>query len=215
MKIAPSILACDFSQMGNELLKVANAGADIVHMDVMDGHFVPNISFGPDIIKSLRKICSIPFDVHLMISDPKKYIQAFVDAGADNITFHIESDSDPYKIIKKVRSLGKSVGISFNPTTDISNIIPFLPLVDIILVMTVEPGFGGQPFLESQIPKIIKLRSLIDQNHFNCLIEVDGGVDAEISNSLKKSGVDICVAGTSIFKSGNIKQTIDQMKNGN
>ena len=144
MKIAPSMLASDFSQMGNEIIKIAKAGADLVHIDVMDGHFVPNISFGSCVMKALRPLTDLPFDVHLMISHPLKYINEFAICGADTITFHIESKSDPIKAIKKIRLLNKNVGISLKPNTDITRILPFLPLVDVVLVMTVEPGKGGQ-----------------------------------------------------------------------
>lgn len=212
MKIAPSMLACNFAEMGKEIIKIDKAGADLVHMDIMDGHFVPNISFGPGVVKSLRNMTSLPFDVHLMISNPQKYINEFANAGADIITFHIESTLNPIDTIKKIRLLNKNVGISFRPSTDLTKIFPFLPLIDVILVMTVEPGFGGQKFMTSQLAKIEKLKSAITSNNLKCLIEVDGGINFDTIKLVKNAGADICVAGTSLFKSDNMYDAIKKMK---
>ncbi len=212
MKIAPSMLACNFAEMGKEIIKTDKAGADLVHMDIMDGHFVPNISFGPGVVKSLRNMTSLPFDVHLMISNPQKYINEFANAGADIITFHIESTLNPIDTIKKIRLLNKNVGISFRPSTDLTKIFPFLPLIDVILVMTVEPGFGGQKFMTSQLTKIEKLKSAITSNNLKCLIEVDGGINFDTIKLVKNAGADICVAGTSLFKSDNMYDAIKKMK---
>lgn len=212
MKIAPSILACNFAEMGNEITKVTDAKADLIHMDVMDGHFVPNISFGADIIKSLRPLTVLPFDVHLMISNPIAYIDRFVQCGADIITFHIESDSNPFLTIKKIRSFNIKPGISLKPKTDIAKILPLLPIVDFVLVMTVEPGFGGQEFMQNQISKIKRLKEIIVENDFKCLIEVDGGINLNTAKLVSDAGADICVAGTSIFKSKNMEHTIKNMK---
>lgn len=212
MKIAPSMLACNFAEMGKEIIKTDKAGADLVHMDIMDGHFVPNISFGPGVVKSLRNMTSLPFDVHLMISNPQKYINEFANAGADIITFHIESTLNPIDTIKKIRLLNKNVGISFRPSTDLTKIFPFLPLIDVILVMTVEPGFGGQKFMTSQLAKIEKLKSAITSNNLKCLIEVDGGINFDTIKLVKNAGADICVAGTSLFKSDNMYDAIKKMK---
>ncbi len=213
MKIAPSMLACNFSEMGNEIKKITKAGADLVHMDVMDGNFVPNISFGAGIIKSLRKLTHLPFDVHLMILKPLLYLDEFATSGADSITFHIESESNPFNTIKKIQKLNKKAGISLKPDTDIAKVLPFLPFIDIILVMTVEPGFGGQNFLMSQLAKIEKLRNIINDNKFNCVIEVDGGINFDTVKLVQKAGADICVAGTSLFKSENMHEAIQKMKN--
>lgn len=213
MKIAPSMLACNFSEMGNEIKKITKAGADLVHMDVMDGTFVSNISFGADIIKSLRGLTHLPFDVHLMILDPLVYLDKFAAAGADSITFHVESESDPFITIKEIQKLNKKVGISLKPDTDITEILPFLPFVDIVLVMTVEPGFGGQDFLMNQLAKIEKLRNIIDSNRFRCVIEVDGGINYDTIKHAKKFGADICVAGTSLFRAENICEAIQKMQN--
>ncbi len=212
MKIAPSMLACNFAEMGKEIIKTDKACADLVHMDIMDGHFVPNISFGPGVVKSLRNMTSLPFDVHLMISNPQKYINEFANAGADIITFHIESTLNPIDTIKKIRLLNKNVGISFRPSTDLTKIFPFLPLIDVILVMTVEPGFGGQKFMTSQLTKIEKLKSAITSNNLKCLIEVDGGINFDTIKLVKNAGADICVAGTSLFKSDNMYDAIKKMK---
>lgn len=212
MKIAPSILACNFSNIGNEIKKITNAGADMVHMDVMDGHFVPNISFGAPIIASIRDLTNIQFDVHLMISNPFDYIDVFSKSGADIITFHIESRSNISETIKKIRLCNKKVGIAIKPLTDLSVVTKFLNQIDVLLVMTVEPGFGGQSFMENQVSKISELRNIIDSKGFITLIEVDGGINPKTAILVKKAGADICVAGTSIFKSPNMHDTILKIK---
>lgn len=208
MKIAPSMLACDFSIMGEEIKKISDNGADWVHMDVMDGIFVPNISFGAPIIKSLRPLTKLPFDVHLMIKNPLKFIPQFVDAGADIITFHLESDSDAFETIKKIKSYGKKAGISIRPSTDISELKLYLNYVDLVLIMTVEPGFGGQKFMPEQMKKALYIR----QNAPNLIIEVDGGINLETMEYVKKYRVDVAVSGTCIFNSENLKETIKKLK---
>ena len=208
MKIAPSMLACDFSIMGEEIKKISDNGADWVHMDVMDGIFVPNISFGAPIIKSLRPLTKLPFDVHLMIKNPLKFIPQFVDAGADIITFHLESDSDAFETIKKINSYGKKAGISIRPSTDISELKLYLNYVDLVLIMTVEPGFGGQKFMPEQMKKALYIK----QNAPNLIIEVDGGINLETMEYVKKYPVDVAVSGTCIFNSENLKETIEKLK---
>ncbi|MGN1043273.1 MAG: ribulose-phosphate 3-epimerase [Acutalibacteraceae bacterium] len=208
MKIAPSMLACDFSNMGDEIKKISNNGADWVHMDVMDGIFVPNISFGTPIIKSLRNFTNLPFDVHLMIKNPLEYISQFSDAGADIITFHLESDSDTAKTIEKIKSHKKKVGISIKPSTDISAITPYLNDIDLILIMTVEPGFGGQKFMPEQMEKTLYIK----ENAPNVTIEVDGGVNLETIKTIKNYPVDVVVSGTCIFNSKNMRETIEKLK---
>ncbi len=208
MKISPSMLACDFSQMGKEIQKINNA--DMVHMDVMDGNFVPNISFGADIIKSLREKSNLPFDTHLMIDHPLKYIKSFAEAGSDIITFHIESKSDTLNTINEIKKYGKKVGLSLKPGTKPEALLPFLSQIDLILIMTVEPGFGGQKFMESQMEKAIFIRN--HSKNKNLLIEVDGGINLETIKIVKKYPVDICVSGTCIFSSKNVGETIEQLK---
>ena len=208
MKIAPSMLACDFSNMGDEIKKISNNGADWVHMDVMDGIFVPNISFGTPIIKSLRNFTNLPFDVHLMIKNPLEYISQFADAGADIITFHLESDSDTAETIEKIKFHKKKVGISIKPSTDISAITPYLNDIDLILIMTVEPGFGGQKFMPEQMEKTLYIK----ENAPNITIEVDGGVNLETIKTIKNYPVDVVVSGTCIFNSKNMRETIEKLK---
>ena len=208
MKIAPSMLSCDFSNMGEEIKKISDNGADWVHMDVMDGIFVPNISFGAPIIKSLKPLTKLPFDVHLMIKNPLKFIPQFVDAGADIITFHLESDSDAFETIKKIKSYGKKAGISIRPSTDISELKLYLNYVDLVLIMTVEPGFGGQKFMPEQMKKALYIK----QNAPNLIIEVDGGINLETMEYVKKYPVDVAVSGTCIFNSENLKETIKKLK---
>lgn len=208
MKISPSMLACDFSKMGEEIQKIKNA--DMVHMDVMDGNFVPNISFGADVIKSLRSKSKLPFDTHLMIDNPLKYIKSFADAGSDIITFHIESKSDTSSTINEIKKYGKKVGLSLKPGTKADTLLPFLNNIDLVLIMTVEPGFGGQKFMENQMEKAIFLKN--HSKNKNLLIEVDGGVNFETIKTIKKYPVDICVSGTCIFRSENAKKVVEELK---
>lgn len=208
MKISPSMLACDFTQMGNEIKKISSLGADYIHMDIMDGNFVPNISFGPDVVKSLRNLSAVPFDVHLMIDNPHKYIKQFAEAGADIITFHVESNCDIFKTIKLIKDYKAKAGLSIKPNTPAEKIIPFLNHIDLALVMTVEPGFGGQKFMENQLEKT----KIIRRHSKNVLIEIDGGINGETIKKIKKYPVDICVAGTYIFKAPDIKKAINSIK---
>ncbi len=211
MKVAPSILACDFSNMASELSKINNA--DMVHIDVMDGHFVPNITFGPDVVKSLRKHSSLVFDVHLMVSEPYKYIDRFSECGADIITFHIESDSNIMDTINKIRSNNKKVGLAIKPNTHISDIYNYLKYIDMVLVMTVEPGFGGQSFINNQVEKIKKIKEKINEYNLNNIeIEVDGGINLETAKISHNYGADICVAGTSLFHSKNLQNELLSLK---
>ena len=208
MKISPSMLACDFSQMGNEIKKISSLGADYIHMDIMDGNFVPNISFGPDVVKSLRNLTTVPFDVHLMIDSPHKYIKQFAEAGANIITFHLESNCNVLETIKLIKSHNIKAGLSIKPNTPAEKIIPYLNDIDLALIMTVEPGFGGQKFMRNQLEKTKTIR----ENSKNILIEIDGGVNGETIKEIKKYPVDICVAGPYVFKAPDIKEAINSIK---
>ncbi|MBQ6143461.1 MAG: ribulose-phosphate 3-epimerase [Clostridia bacterium] len=208
MKISPSMLACDFSQMGNEIKKISSLGADYIHMDIMDGNFVPNISFGSDVVKSLRGLTTVPFDVHLMIDSPHKYIKQFAEAGANIITFHLESNCNILETIKLIKSYNIKAGLSIKPNTPAEKIIPYLNDIDLALIMTVEPGFGGQKFMRNQLEKSKTIR----ENSKNILIEIDGGVNGETIKEIKKYPVDICVAGTYVFKAPDIKEAINSIK---
>ena len=211
-KIAPSILSADFSKLGEEILAVEAAGADWIHIDVMDGHFVPNITIGPGPIQSLRKITRLPFDVHLMIENPERYIDAFADAGSDVITVHVEAARHLHRIIAHIRERGIKAGVSLNPATPLVQVEPILNDIDVLLIMTVNPGFGGQKFINSALPKIRKAREMVNSTAPNVAIEVDGGVTLHNIKSIAEAGADIIVAGASVFGSGNYKQTIGSMK---
>ena len=214
IQISPSILSADFSQLGNEIKRLEDGGADMIHVDVMDGHFVPNLTIGPPVIRTLRKYSGLKFDVHLMISPVHKYIKDFADAGADIITIHPEATDDLAVSIKHIKSLGKKVGISLNPNTDVSIIENHLENADLILVMSVYPGFGGQKFIPEVIKKIELLKNIRKEKNYIYDIEVDGGINFLYSKDVIKAGADILVSGTTIFKenNGNIKKNIETLK---
>ena len=214
IQISPSILSADFSQLGNEIKKLENGGADLIHVDVMDGHFVPNITIGPPVIKTLRKYTSLPFDVHLMISPVHKYIKNFADAGSDIITIHPEATQNLVESINLIKNLKKKVGISLNPNSKIDLIKNHLDRIDLVLVMSVYPGFGGQKFIPDTIKKIEKLNKIRIEKNLNFDIEVDGGVNFSNSKDIIKAGANILVSGTTIFKEndGDIKNNISQLR---
>ena len=216
IKISPSILSADFSQLGNEIKRLEKGGADLIHIDVMDGHFVPNITIGPDVIYKLRKYTSLPFDVHLMISPVHDFIKNFSDAGADIITIHPEATNDLQSSIKKIKSLNKKAGISLNPETSVDKVLPVLQSIDLALVMSVNPGFGGQKFIKETLDKVKILRKEIDSKKLKTQIEIDGGINFETAVMAKKAGVDILVSGTTVFKEngGDLKKNIQLLRTG-
>ena len=214
IQISPSILSADFSQLGNEIKKLETCGADMIHVDVMDGHFVPNLTIGPPVIKALKKQSSIIFDVHLMISPVHKYIEAYAEAGADIITIHPEATDNLKSSISKIKKLNKKVGVSLNPKTEVNIITEHLNEIDLVLIMSVNPGFGGQKFMPEVLNKIKELKNIQKSKNLNFDIEIDGGINFENSKIAIEAGANILVSGTTIFKSngGDIKKNIDLLR---
>lgn len=211
-KIAPSILSADFSKLAEEVWAVEEAGADVIHVDVMDGHFVPNITIGPLVVAGLRKLTTLPLDVHLMIEQPQKFIEEFAKAGSTWITVHAEVCKRLHSIIKMIRELRLRPGVVLNPSTPIKVLYPILDEIDLVLLMSVKPGFPGQSFIQSTIKKIERLRKIVDQNHYNLEIEVDGGIKIENIGSISRAGGDIFVLGTGIFKTKDYRETIQKLR---
>jgi ribulose-phosphate 3-epimerase len=214
IQISPSILSADFSQLGNEIKRLEEGGADMIHVDVMDGHFVPNLTIGPPVIKALRKQCSIKFDVHLMISPVHQYIEAYADAGADIITIHPEATENLEESISKIKSLNKKVGVSLNPESKLDLITNYIEKIDLVLIMSVNPGFGGQKFMPEVLDKVKQLKEIKSKSNMNFDIEIDGGINFDNCQSAIEAGANILVSGTTVFKSnnGDIKKNINLLK---
>jgi len=212
VKIAPSILSADFSRLGEEVIAAEKAGADLVHVDVMDGHFVPNITIGPLVVKAVKKVASIPLDVHLMIEDPDKYIRDFADSGADIITVHQEASVHLHRTIQNIKECGVKAAVSINPATPVSSLELVLSYVDMVLIMSVNPGFGGQKFIPEALDKIRQLRDIITRNKYRAEIEVDGGVNIDNVADVMKAGADIVVMGSAFYNSENYADTVKRVR---
>ncbi len=211
-KIAPSILSADFSILGDEIRAVEKAGADLIHIDVMDGHFVPNITIGPSVVQALRKVTVLPFDVHLMVENPGDYVAAFAAAGSDIITVHVEAAHHLHRTVEMIKDMGVKAGVSLNPATSLVQVEEILPYVDLLLVMTVNPGFGGQKFITGMLKKIREAKDLVESISVETSVEVDGGITVQNIGAVSEAGADIFVAGASVFTSGDYAATIGMMK---
>lgn len=212
IKIAPSILASDFSKLGEEIQKIDKAGADLIHIDVMDGHFVPNITLGPPVVKSIRPSTGLPFDVHLMIENPDQYIDSFIDAGADIISVHVECCYHLNRAIQKIKQRGKKAAVALNPATSLSTIDWILKDIDMVLLMTVNPGFGGQVYIDSMTEKVRELKKIISEKHLKIDIQVDGGIDLNNIGRVTEAGANVIVAGSTVFNAVNTEQIIKELK---
>lgn len=212
MKIAPSLLSADFSNLEKEVREIEKSGADLLHLDMMDGHFVPNLTFGVPIINAIRKHTKLPFDIHMMVFNPEKYLDELEKVGVQMISFHQEASIHQDRIIQEIKERKIKAGIAINPATSINNIEPILPILDYVLIMSVNPGFGGQKFIYYTLEKVKKLKKIIQNNGYNTLIEVDGGIKAENIQLLKDAGADICVAGSAVFGKPDRKKAIDILK---
>ena len=211
--IAPSILSADFARLGEDVKLVEDAGARMLHIDIMDGHFVPNISIGPGVVRSLRKVSKLEFDVHLMIENAERYIDEFADAGADIITVHIEATRHIYRLIQQIKALGIKVGVSLNPATPLDSLTYILPELDMVLLMTVNPGFGGQKFIHEVLPKIVALSGIIREVNPDCKIQVDGGINTDTARLVSRAGADILVAGAAIFAAPDPQEAMKDILN--
>ena len=212
--VSPSLLAADFADLRTELRRIEDGGAELLHLDVMDGQFVPNISFGVPVISALRKHSNLVFDTHLMIEEPGRYAEAFAKAGADHLTFHVECKEDPLQVIRQIREAGCTVGMSLKPATPPEALYPYLPLIDLVLVMSVEPGFGGQSFRRDQMPKVAAFRKYIDDAGLPVHLEIDGGIDPVTVREAREAGANMFVAGTAVFRApGGAAEAIAKLKN--
>ncbi|UCD64685.1 MAG: ribulose-phosphate 3-epimerase [Candidatus Zixiibacteriota bacterium] len=211
-KIAPSVLGADFSRLAEEIRSADNSGVDLIHLDIMDGHFVPNISFGPAVVKTIDRLTDKFLDVHLMLSQPEKYFEPFIKAGADSITFHIEVHPDPVKYARQLREMGVGPGISLNPDADVASVLPYLEHFDLLLVMSVFPGFGGQAFIESALETVAAARGHIDKHGLNTQIAIDGGIDGDNAARVVAGGADILVMGSAFFGSADKKALTEKVQ---